>query len=257
MDKMSVQLKGNNVIANCPDCDGAKTTFEFRDTNSGREYGYVVDDVHHQLFDETGTPHTGKRRIYRLLKCSTCGRAGMSQVSEGVNGRVYLIDFYPHSTVVLEVPKGTPEGVLSEFREAEDDASHENFRSAGAMLRSTIEKVLQNHGYTDYSLKKNIENAQKEGLFTRVLKNKTENVVKTLGDTILHREWRKITESEYNEAHQYTKQLIDAFYSDPKEVLVLLMEAGRLDSNGHSIIKIKVEDKIRVLEKAILEIGED
>lgn len=251
-----VQLKGNNVIANCPGCDGAKTTFEFRDSDKGREYGYVIDDIEHTIIDETGMDHKAKRRIYRLLKCSTCGRAGMSQISEGKNGQNYLVDFYPHSTSILELPKETPEDIVSEFREAESDASHGNIRSAGAMLRSTLEKVLQKHGYIDFHLTDNIKDAFQEGLITRVLKNKTEQVVKSLGDTILHKEWRKISEAEYEEAHQYTRQIIEEFFSDPREVLKLIMEAGRLDANGHLITKEKTKEEKEKEVKTLRDIAD-
>lgn len=251
---MSATLKGNNVIANCSGCDGAKTSYEYKDTDDGRVFGLVNDNVAHKIMGEDGREHKGKQRIFRLLRCSTCGRAGMVQLSKDNYGVTYLMDFYPHSTNVLEIPKGTPKDIVSEFREAESDASHGNFRSAGAMLRSTIEKVLSKHGYVEFHLSKNIQNALKEGLITRVLKNKTVEVVKSLGDTVLHKEWRQIKESEYEEAHQYTKQIIEEFFSDPKEVLKLLMDVGRLDANGHIVVKLTEDEALKRAKKILDEI---
>ena len=42
-DFMEPHLTENNVRANCPDCNGSVTTFEYR--SHEREYGYLLENL--------------------------------------------------------------------------------------------------------------------------------------------------------------------------------------------------------------------
>jgi len=67
---MRPELKGPDVVAHCPDC-GGRSTFESQ--RNGKEHGYVLSEGSWQ--DPT-TGATYGNRIYRLLRCASCGRGG-------------------------------------------------------------------------------------------------------------------------------------------------------------------------------------
>src|SRR5207245_7055405 len=95
---MNAEFKNGNVIANCPDCGGARTTFEPRDAN--REFGYVVLESTH--------PYNGKtysRVIYSLMRCAGCGRGGVAKIhATGIVREGALEEFFPFSVDRASVP---------------------------------------------------------------------------------------------------------------------------------------------------------
>lgn len=72
---MAAELVGYSVKAVCPKCV-AVTMFEWRDGPSGSsEYGYVVQGGGF-LHASNVYPH----RLWRLLRCAGCGRAGLAAI---------------------------------------------------------------------------------------------------------------------------------------------------------------------------------
>jgi hypothetical protein len=61
---MNPELDGNNVRANCPNCGGAVTTFEFRNGTTNQEYGHVTLEGQHRFREQQCAGIT-----YRLLRC--------------------------------------------------------------------------------------------------------------------------------------------------------------------------------------------
>ena len=109
------------VKARCPDCGGAISVFDFKD--SSREFGHVLKEEEHT--------YDGKRftRIhYRLLRCSGCERAGLAKFHDG-NLPPVLESFYPRAIASAPLPNAVPEGIVKEYREAELCASVEAWRA--------------------------------------------------------------------------------------------------------------------------------
>ncbi len=220
---MKPQLIANGVRARCPDCNGAITTFEFAGANGGN--GSLIQEAQHNYDSQQFT-----RTLYYLGKCAGCGRGGLAKIHD--YGRIQdgaLEWFFPMSIESLEVPAKTYKPVRREFKEAELCASVGARRAGAAMLRSTLEKVLRDHGYTERHLTVNIKNAGEDGVITLVLKRQISEVVKVLGDEVLHKSWREVTEDEFALAHEYTQNILKNFYDYPDTVAEILKEKGRID----------------------------
>ncbi|TSC86706.1 MAG: hypothetical protein G01um10147_787 [Microgenomates group bacterium Gr01-1014_7] len=235
---MKPQLIGNGIRARCPDCGGAVTTFEFDSQNSG--HGYILHDTQHHYDRQTFS-----RILYYLGKCAGCGRGGLAKIHDYGNVKDGALEwFFPMSIESLEVPTQTPEPIKKEFEEAELCASVGARRAGAAMLRSTLEKVLRDHGYTERHLTVNIKNAGEDQVITLVLKRQISDVVKVLGDEVLHQSWREVTEEEFELAHEYTQNILKNFYDYPDTVAEILKEKGRLVEKVNSEEKpeeVKVE----------------
>lgn len=222
---MSLNYQNGNVIAVCPTCE-VITTFESLE-NNGREHGSIV--MNSRSLDGKYAPEGTHRIVFRLLRCAGCGRAGLAAIADpgGNITQGILIEFLPLSVAALPLPKGVPDGILSEFREAEKDASVQAYRSASAMLRSTLEKTLKGHGYTSGTLESKINDAAEDGIITLPLKKRAHSDIRVLGNNILHDEWRKVDINEFENAHEYTRRVLECFYDDPETVKNILEEKSK------------------------------
>lgn len=221
--------RNGDVVAVCPIC-GVQTTFECKHQGNA-EYGSIVVDYPKKVGWDDSIPNG--RIVFRLLRCAGCGRAGIAAISDPT-GRVidgHLIEFLPTSISKLNLPKNVQTEIEKEFREAEGDASIGNYRSASAMLRSTLEKVLKAHGYTSGDLKTKIEHAADDGIITQPLKRRAHENIRVLGNNILHDDWREVDYQEYEDSHEYTKNVLVCFYDDPATVREILIEKGRISES--------------------------
>ena len=223
---MSAPVYANgNVRARCPDCGGALTSFDHRG-DGNREFGAIV---RMGPFEHEGAGF--ERALYVLVRCAGCGRGGLATVVD--NGRQVdgvLIDFHPTSVDRAKLPDGTPPGVIGEYREAELCASVGAWRGASALLRSALEKVLTANGYTKKLgvLQARIDAAAADGAITAARSKRAHDDVRTLGNDILHDDWRAVTAEEYGTAHHYVLRVIEDLYDDRATVEQLLVENGRL-----------------------------
>lgn len=226
-------IGGGIVNAYCPVCD-ARSSFE-PVHSAGGEATFTTQRTKLQDFKQTGhyTSFT-----YKLLTCNGCSLAAFAEFRKYGSNPSTFNDFYPRIKQVIPLPKDTPADISSEFRSAENCANIDEFRPAAAMLRSTIEKVLSEHGYNDWLLSKNLERLKKDRLITAPLARKNEQIVKALGDEVLHKKWRDITPEEYLVAQEYTVKLIDAFYGDIEEVAI---EMKRIEKEREEKRKEKEE----------------
>lgn len=227
-----------NVIAVCPVC-GVQSTFESR-RNSNDEHGsLIMESPRRKGMAEIPDD---QRVVFRLLRCAGCGRAGLAGVhgNGGVNDGA-LIEFLPRSVTQVLLPPNIPDGIKSEFREAENDASIESYRSGSAMLRSVLEKTLKSHGYTSGNLESKIDKAADDGVITLPLKRRAHENVRVLGNNILHDEWRVVTEEEFQESHEYTKRILECFYDDPETVKAILIEKGRMIEGSETAEEVQEE----------------
>lgn len=216
------QLDGWNVRANCPDCGGAVTTFEY--ALGGREFGTVAIG---KSGDFGGRAFGGT--CFRLLRCAGCGRGALAEV--GIDGRqqpVVLIDFFPRTLSLLELPNQVPAEIVKEYREAELCASVGAWRAASALFRSALEKTLKANGYIKGTLQARIDEAAEDGVITAARSQRAHENVRVLGNDVLHDEWREVSEEEALSSRRYIQRILEDLYDDRPSVDAILRAKGRI-----------------------------
>lgn len=211
-----------HVRADCPDC-GAPTTFEYR--HSTGDYGSITVGSTSQ---QSG--RTYSRLIYKLLKCSVCNCAGVAKVAcnNEYETNSVMLWFWPTSLLKAKLPEGVPDGIVNEYREAEICMSVEAWRGAAALLRSALEKTLKSNGYDEKDLYKKVEAAGVDGVITSARRQRAQDLVRTLGNDVLHDEWRIVTQQEAEDAHHYVGRVIEDLYDDRVAVEKVLIQKSRL-----------------------------
>jgi len=131
---------------------------------------------------------------------------------------------------VATLPTNLPNGVESEYREAELCASVGGWRAASALLRSVLEKTLKanGYGYLAGSLKQRIDDAAKDGVIPPARRQRAHEDIRVLGNDILHDDWRAVNEDEYSAAHHYTQRILEDFDDHRAEVEAVLRAAKRI-----------------------------
>ncbi len=219
---MDPEFVEGNVRANCPDC-GVPSNFEYRDPGGTGEFGSIILDKEHS-YNNVGYP----RIIYKLLRCTVCNRPGVAKLHAGNNYITAVLEsFWPKSLPLEKIPDNTPQDISKELREAELCISVEAWRGAAALLRSALEKTLLANGYCDRNLYQKIESAGTDGTITSARRQRAQDLVRTLGNDVLHEEWMEVTEQEVEDAHRYVARVIEDFYDDRDTVVKVLLEKGR------------------------------
>ena len=144
-----------------------------------------------------------------------------------------LEEFYPHVIEEFELPDDVPEEIEKEFREAEVCAGIGANRAAAALFRSALEKTLKLNGYVKQGnrlkdLYAKIDEASSDHVITDPLRRRAHDEVRTLGNDVLHDEWRIVTDDEVALAHRYTQRIIEAFYDTRDEVEKILKAKNRI-----------------------------
>lgn len=219
---MTPQLVEINIRADCPEC-GVPTTFEYKEAGAGNEFGTVIVNRPHHF---SGRPFS--RIFYKLYRCTVCSRPGVGtlHVNNNYEGAV-LESFWPSSLRREPIPLKIPEGIVKEFREAEICMSAQAWRGASALLRSTLEKVLVANGFSEKDLYKKIEAAATAGVITSARRRRAQDLVRVLGNDVLHEEWREVEPGEAESSHHYVSRILEDLYDDRQTVEELLHEAGR------------------------------
>ena len=211
-----------SVRAQCPDCGGALSVFDHK--VQGGDLGVILND----------RPHTYEGRQFtrvhwRILRCSGCGRAGLAKFHDGGGGQSAVLEsFHPRALARATLPAGVPEGVEKEYREAEVCASVEAWRSASALLRSTLEKTLKGNGYTKGTLQQKIDEAAADGVITAARKQKAHDDIRVLGNEVVHDDSRSVSEDEVVSALHYAQRVLEDLYDDRPSVEAVLKTKGRL-----------------------------
>jgi hypothetical protein len=227
-----------NVIARCPNCDGALATFEWK--SSTHAYGALEKDTAHQ-----GWSHATVS--YRLFRCGGCGRGSLGVVVFG-GTHAYpgtfreLVRFTPETIESLKLPKNVPEGIRHEFREAEQCLASACNRAAAGMFRSVLDKTLRASGYklkNGTSLEQQIDMAAKDGVITEARRKKAHEDIRVLGNDVLHDEWHEIKLEDVELAQHYAQRILEDLYDDRGSVLILLKNAGRAPDED----KITIENE--------------
>ena len=233
----------NTVLARCPDCD-AVTSFDtkgFSNTSMGIS---IVNQQH--IYNGAGY----SRILWHAFRCSVCGRGAIAKIHDNGNSQgAVLEDFIPHAVEKAALPAAVPDDIVKEFREAERDASHSDYRSATAMLRSVLDKTLKKNGYDEVEVRDNqgniqldnegqpkksnkliyrIDAAASDSVITETRQKRAHENIRVLGNDILHDDWREVTEDEFNDAHKYAQRILEDFYDDRPTVEARLHAQGRI-----------------------------
>jgi hypothetical protein len=214
------KINKQSVSAYCPDCH----------TVTGFEPQQVSEAVSLGPYQHKGQSYKRLSNVYS--RCSRCGRGGLAIIlaNEGPASAV-LESFYPMSVDEATLPSAVPQGILAEFREAEKCASLGVNRAASALFRSVLEKVLKTNGYTDSSLgnlQKRIDAATDDGVITEARRKQAHDNVRSLGNDVLHDEWRIITDEEVQDAYRYSQRILEDFYDYRATVEAQLIAKNRL-----------------------------
>jgi len=221
---MKPKFHKGNVQAQCDACEGAVTTFEYKESN--REFGNIIIDVHH-TYQGGGFSRT----VYLLLKCAGCGKGGLAKIHDNGNIQGGCLElFFPICITRAKIPKDVPDGIAAEYREAEICMSAGAWRGASALLRSTLEKTLKANGYTGGMLANKINEAAGDGIITESRRKRAYDDIKVLGNDVLHDEWREIEEEEVETSHHYVQRILEDFYDDRKSVEDILTAKGRMEA---------------------------
>jgi len=220
---MEPELVGINVRADSPNC-GVPTTFENKEGSGSSEFGTVILKRSHEFGGRTFA-----RLFHKLYRCSVCSRPGVAtlHVNDNYDGAM-LEAFWPGAKPIATLPDGVPAGVVSEFRESEHCMGAEAWRGAVALLRSALQKVLVANGFTESDLYKRIEAAAQAGVITSARRQRAQDLVRTLGNDVLHQAWRQVARSEVEASHHYVARIIEDLYDDRATVESILKASGRL-----------------------------
>jgi len=218
---MQPVYREGNVTAVCPDCN-AITSFDRKSANA--EHGTIRVFRSHS-FQGKGYSHY----LYVLMKCGGCGRGGLAQVHD--NGKQLegaLGEFSPVGIEYVKIPNDVPVGIQNEFREGEICAAYGAYRSASAMMRSVLEKALKDSGYASGNLYNKIEQAAQDGMITDVRRKRAQDEIRTLGNDILHDDWKEVNIEDFEVAHHYAQRILEDLYDDRSQIVVKLTSLRRL-----------------------------
>lgn len=209
------------VSAKCPQCQ-AVTSFESK-TAIPAPGQITIDNV----------PY--RRRQFCLNQCAGCQRGGLAEIFDnGNSGQAYLNSFYPFSIDLVTLPAAVPNDIEAEFREAEKAQGMGLNRAASALYRSVLEKTLKANGYTkgnDPSLRdlqKRIDAAASDGVITQARQKKAHDDIRSLGNDVLHDDWRPVVDDEVEDSHRYTQRILEDLYDDRPTVEAVLISKNRL-----------------------------
>ena len=226
---MRPEYVGGQVRAQCPDCDGAVTTFESK--AGDRELGTQIVNRNHEYLGRSYS-----RILYRLLRCAGCGRGAVAKIHD--SGQVVdgvLEEFFPASITTAKIPPAVPEGITEEFREAERCAAYAANRAASALFRSALEKALKANGYQEGTLAARIDQAGADGVITEARRKRAHDDIRVLGNDVLHDEWRRVTDEEVEAAHHYVQRILEDLYDDRGSVEAVLTAKGRMKAEAGAV----------------------
>jgi Domain of unknown function (DUF4145) len=97
-----------------------------------------------------------------------------------------------------------------------------------------LEKTLKANGYTrtnDPSLRdlqKRIDAAAADGVISDARRKRAHEDIRSLGNDVLHDDWRDVIPEEVENAHRYTQRILEDLYDDRATVEALLIAKNRI-----------------------------
>jgi hypothetical protein len=180
---------------------------------------------------------TYQRVLYILSQCARCERGALAVVPDSGNRQTAVLQaFFPVSPAALPLPVAVPVEIQAEFREAELCAAFSASRAASALYRSVLEKVLKVNGYTKGNdpglrdLQKRIDAAAADGVITDARRKRAHEDIRSLGNDVLHDDWREVTDDEVENAHRYTQRILEDLYDDRPTVEAILIAKNKLSA---------------------------
>jgi hypothetical protein len=230
--------KENNVLAPCPGCDGAITSFDTKGHSSTTLGAVIIDGPH----EYQGKPYS--RVMWQFFRCANCSTGGVAKIHDMGNSQTAVLEsFLPRAIQKAPLPPSVPDDIVKEFREAELDAAHGAYRSGSVLLRSVLEKTLFRNGYGEVEIvdkngtkrKTNklvhrIEAAADDAVITQARKQRAHDNIRVLGNDVLHEDWREVKQEEFDDAHKYSQRILEDLYDDRATVESVLKVKGRLPS---------------------------
>lgn len=217
--------KNGNVPSHCPTCKRT-STFIWRDAATSsyhREFGYITVDEPHVYGG-----HNFGRVIFRMFACVVCLHPGVLKTHANNSDLEGTTEwFWPTGIYTADLPIDTPADLRAEFEEAEKCAAAAAWRGAAALLRSTLEKTLKANGYTERNLFENIELARKDGLITATRARSAHDIVRTLGNDVLHDAWREVGREEVLSSALFVQRILEDFYFNRSSAEAALTENKR------------------------------
>lgn len=176
-----------------------------------------------------------QRFMYLFTQCARCGRGGLATVGDNGDAQGSVLEsFYPVTPSAAPLPKDVPPDIQTEFREAEQCAAFGANRAASALFRSVLEKTLKANGYTKTNdptlrdLQKRIDAAASDGVITDARRKRAHDDIRSLGNDVLHDDWREIKDDEVEDSHRYTQRILEDLYDDRPTVEAVLIAKGKL-----------------------------
>ena len=171
---------------------------------------------------------------YRLYQCPGCEHGALARLLVPRKGQfpkdAVLAPFEPESIEQLPLPASVPGGIVYEFREVEQCLSARCNRAAAGMFRSVLDKTMRANGYKlkpGTSLQQQIDLAVDGGVITKARSLRAHEDVRTLGNDVLHEEWKEISEEDVLLVRHYAQRILEDLYDDRPAVMTLLKAAGR------------------------------
>lgn len=219
-----LNLSTYSVSARCPTCH-AITSFE------QKSFAHVED--YHSF-----NINRFSRTLYVFSQCAGCRRGGLATIHDnGSRESAVLESFFPLTVDTLSLPNNVPPEICAEFREAELCAALGANRAASALFRSVLEKVLRANGYTTdrdptlRDLQKRIDAAATDGIITDSRRRRAHEDVRSLGNDVLHDDWRQIIDEEVEASRRYTQRILEDFYDDRDTVKAILIDKQRITAS--------------------------
>lgn len=106
------------------------------------------------------------------------------------------------------------------------------------MFRSVLDKTLRANGYKlkkGTPLEQQIDLAAEDGVITASRRKRAHDEIRTLGNDVLHDEWRKVSTEEVKTAKDYAARLLHDFYDDRETVLSVLRVKGRVSDDDKPV----------------------
>src|SRR5260370_29655536 len=137
MPKPFYKWDENVVLAPCPDCGGATTSFDDKGYSSTR-LGTVIINGHHQY---AGAGYS--RILWQFFRCNVCSRGGVAKIHDNGNSQTAVLEsFLPTAIEKAPLPAGLPDDIVKEFREPELEASNGTYQTGSAIQRTALKKTL-------------------------------------------------------------------------------------------------------------------